>query len=228
MCQSPVLSSSPLDRETVAELPADNLSTSAATPSPTAQCHTPSARGSCFPKTPSCQPTSPQPCADDPLNLVADGMALLYSERNRGGRPRVVDEQLKGKMVILLATGLSLRQTAAFLGISHPTVSAAIAADPGLAADIADARVRAELHPLAQLIREGGRSWKTAVWLLDYLEKRNEREQTEEEQARKQAKSARAAADAHSPPAARPMPESERSRIAAIRAQRPPRKRRAK
>ncbi|HUE72641.1 MAG TPA: hypothetical protein VMP01_17275 [Pirellulaceae bacterium] len=156
-------------------------------------------------------------------------MALLYSQRNRGGRPTVVDDQLKGKMVILLATGLSMRQTAAFLGITHPTVSAAIAADPELAADIADARVRAELHPLAQLIREGGRSWKTAVWLLDFLEKRNDREQKEEEQARKLEQAAGASAGGDSScRALGPLSESEQSRIAAIRAQRPPRKRRAK
>ncbi len=161
--------------------------------------------------------------------MVADGLALLGSPQNRGGRPTVVDDVLKGKMVILLATGLSLRQTAAFLGITHPTVSAAIAADPELASDIADARVRAELHPLAQLIRESGRSWKAAAWLLDFLKKRLEREQKEEAQARKQERAARASPRGDSSrPTFGPLTESERSRIAAIRAQRRPRKRRAK
>lgn len=205
------------------------VATAADSGPPAGQCLSPSPRGSCFPKPPLHGSSDPSPGDEESPDLIADGMALLARERNRGGRPTVVDDQLKGKMVILLATGLSLRQTAAFLGITHPTVSAAIAGDKELAADIASARVRAELHPLAHVIREGGRSWKTAAWLLEYLERRNERERKEEQRSRRQAKSGGAAPGAGSSrPAFPPLSESERSRNAAIRAQRPPRKRRAK
>lgn len=210
-----------------AGMEAAEIAAPAVPPPPTAQCDAPSPRGSCFPKPPPCVPNNRS--STDDLNLIADGVALLRAERNCGGRPTVVDEHIKGKMVILLATGLSLRQTAAFLGITHPTVSAAIAADPELAADIADARVRAELHPLAHLIREGGRSWKTAVWLLEYLQKQNESARKEEEQIEKMAQKRAAPRHKHPPnPPPPPMPASELARIAAIRAQRPGRKRRPK
>lgn len=201
----------------------------AAPHSPSAACVAPSSRGSCFPKPPACEPASAPVNGEDELEEVADGLALLASQRNRGGRPSVVDDQLKGKIVILLATGLSLRQTAAFLGITHPTVSSAIAADPALAADIADARVRAELHPLAHLIREGGRSWKTAAWLLAYLQKRNERErQAEADQETKSSSPEPGNVRQASRPPPAPMSESSLARIAAIRAGRPRRKRRGR
>lgn len=225
MSQSPCVP--PLDRE--AELHAAGLSAPSTPSSPAAQGTTPPIRGGYFPETPPGKPVPEPPGEDDPLPLVADGLALLRARPNQGGRPSVVDDQLKGKMVILLATGLSLRQTAAFLGITHPTVSAAIAADPELASDIASARVRAEVHPLAQILREGGRSWKAAVWLLEYLEKRNERERRAEKQSLppQKAQAAEGGGDS-SRPAIPPLSEREQSRIAAIRAQRPPRKRRGK
>ena len=160
---------------------------------------------------------------------MADGLALLASKPKRGGRPTVVDEQLKGKIVILLATGLSLRQTAAFLGITHPTVSAAIAGDPELAADLADARVRAEVHPLNHLIREGGRSWHAAAWLLTYLQKQNERErQSEADQKMKNRPPEPDHARQASRPPPAPMSSASLARIAAIRSQRPRRKRRGR
>lgn len=179
-------------------------------------------RGGYLPKTPRCVSSGQSASDDEQLDVVAEGLALLSAENtNRGGRPTVIDEHMKGKIVILLATGLSLRQTAAFLGITHPTISAAIAADPELAAEIADARVRAELHPMAHLIREGGRSWKTAAWLLEYLERRNGREEKEEALLHKPVQGAKSEAAAER---SGPYSELELARIAAIRAKRPQRK----
>lgn len=186
----------------------------------------PSQRGGCLPKPHRCASSGQASSGDEQLGLVAEGLALLTAEnKNRGGRPTVIDEHMKGKIVILLATGLSLRQTAAFLGITHPTISTTIAADAELAADIADARVRAELHPMAHLIREGGRSWKTAVWLLEYLERRNGREEREESRLHQPVQGTKSEAAAErSGPVSAPMSEMELARIAAIRDRRPQRK----
>lgn len=206
--------------------PATGCPQAAASHSPSAACVAPSRRGSCFPKPPVGQPETAGVDAEQRIQEVADGLALLASQPKRGGRPTVVDEQLKGKIVILLATGLSLRQTAAFLGITHPTVSAAIAGDQALAADLADARVRAEVHPLNRLIREGGRSWHAAAWLLTYLQKQNERErQSEADQKMKNRPPEPDHARQASRPPPAPMSSASQARIAAIRSQRPRRKR---
>lgn len=110
---------------------------------------------------------------------VREGLALIDEARpprNLGGRPRVIDDVAKIKIATLMATGASLRQVAGFLGVSHSTVSAAIAADPALKQEIDAARQRALLHPLACIVRESGRNWKAAAWLMDYLNKQANRE----------------------------------------------------
>jgi hypothetical protein len=108
-------------------------------------------------------------------------------ETNPGGRPRVVDELAKGKIVALVAAGFSLRQVAGFLGISHSTVSAAIAADQELQQEIQCARQRSLLHPLACIVRESGRNWKAAVWLVKHIEELARLEQPLEERTREAA-----------------------------------------
>jgi hypothetical protein len=118
------------------------------------------------------QADSPGAEAGEERALIAEGFALLVSQarsRNRGGRPKVVDAEMKGRIATLMGTGLSLRQTAAFLGIAHTTISRALADDPELKQEVDFARTRATLHPLACILRESGRNWKAAVWLLDHL-----------------------------------------------------------
>lgn len=118
---------------------------------------------------------------------VREGLALIDDARpprNLGGRPRAIDDVAKIKIATLMATGASLRQVAGFLGVSHSTVSATIAADRALKEEIDAARQRAVLHPLACIVRESGRNWKAAVWLMDYLNKQAARERPPEEQIR--------------------------------------------
>jgi hypothetical protein len=118
--------------------------------------------------------------------LIAEGVAMLLGEaraRRRGGRPTVIDAELKAKIATLMGTGLSLRQAAAFLGISHPTISKAIQGDPELKEEVELARTRATLHPLACILRESGKNWKAAVWLLEHLHKVAYHEKTPLEKA---------------------------------------------
>ena len=90
--------------------------------------------------------------------------------RPRRGRPAVFDDHSKGKLVALLSLGMSLRQAAAVLGVSHGTIRNTLKADPALAEEITAARFQAQLQPLASVIRESRRSWKAATWLLKYLD----------------------------------------------------------
>lgn len=117
--------------------------------------------------------------------LIAEGFALLVSEVRKGnrGRPTVVDEPMKARIATLMGYGLSLRQAAACLGIDHTTISRAVAADPALKREIDAARTRATLHPLACILRESGKNWKAAVWLLNHLKSVSYQEKTMQERA---------------------------------------------
>jgi hypothetical protein len=88
----------------------------------------------------------------------------------RRGRPAALDEQGKGRLIALLSVGMSMRQAAAVLGVSHTTVQKTLKAEPALAEEITAARFQAQLQPLACIIRESRRSWKAATWLLKYLD----------------------------------------------------------
>jgi hypothetical protein len=122
---------------------------------------------------------------DEERALIAEGIALLVSgaRSKRGGRPSVIDEPMKARIATLMGAGLSLRQAAAFLGIAHSTISRAVTADEQLKHDVEVARTRATLHPLACILRESGRNWKAAVWLLEHLKSVAHRERTPLERA---------------------------------------------
>ena len=97
-----------------------------------------------------------------------------------------LDERGKGRLLGLLAVGLSLRQAAAILGVSHTTLRRTLAASAELSDEINAARSRAALEPLACVIRESKRSWRTATWLLKYLDgKLKDRDYTPDETDRK-------------------------------------------
>src|SRR5207237_1601013 len=119
----------------------------------------------------------------DPLE---DLLARALS-RPRRGRPAAFDEHNKGKLVALLSLGMSLRQAAAVLGVSHGTIRNTLKADPALAEEITASRFQAQLQPLACVIREARRSWKAATWLLKYLDaKIASHEETPEERRARQ------------------------------------------
>ena len=121
----------------------------------------------------------------DPLTELL-GRAIAAA-RVRRGRPAAFDERAKGQLAALLAVGMSLRQAASVLGVSHTTVQRTLAADPALAEEITAARFQAQLQPLACVIREARRSWKAATWLLKYLDgKVASHEETPDERRQRQ------------------------------------------
>jgi hypothetical protein len=91
----------------------------------------------------------------------------------------VVDDVRKQAMLTLLGVGFSLRMTAAYVGVSHQTVANVLAGDPALAEDVRQARERAKFFPLNCILRECGRSWKAATWLLDYIERQQDAERSD-------------------------------------------------
>ncbi|HUE73407.1 MAG TPA: hypothetical protein VMP01_21190 [Pirellulaceae bacterium] len=92
-------------------------------------------------------------------------------ERARGGRPPVVDEQMKYNMLELLSVGLSLRMTAAHVGVSHQTVANLLAGDARFAEEVRQTRERAKVYPLNCVLRECGRSWRAAAWLMEFMQR---------------------------------------------------------
>jgi len=108
--------------------------------------------------------------ADEPEEHPMQVLIKRALAQSKRGRPAVFDERTRGKLVALLALGLSVRQSATVLGVSHPTILRALAADPELREEITAARYQAQLQPLGCVIREAQRSWRAATWLLKYMD----------------------------------------------------------
>ena len=87
-------------------------------------------------------------------------------------RTRVFNDFARGKLVTLLAIGLSLRQAASALGVSHTAVRGELKRNPELLEQVNAARFQAQIEPLLVIIRESRRSWRAATWLVKYLQAR--------------------------------------------------------
>ena len=85
------------------------------------------------------------------------------------GRKHVFDEFLRGRLVSLLAMGLSIRQAAAAIGLSHVAVWKEMKRNPELTDQVNAARFQAQIEPLLVILRESKRSWRAATWLIKYL-----------------------------------------------------------
>jgi hypothetical protein len=126
------------------------------------------------------------PPADENADPLEELLARALTKTRRG-RPAAFDEHNKGKLVALLSLGMSLRQAASVLGVSHGTIRNTLKADPALAEEITAARFQAQLQPLACVIREARRSWKAATWLLKYLDSKiASHEETPDERRQRQ------------------------------------------
>jgi hypothetical protein len=85
------------------------------------------------------------------------------------GRPRAFDDFLRGRLVSLLGIGLSVRQAAGALGLSHTCVQQELKRQPDLLEEVNAARFQAQVEPLLVIIRESRRSWRAATWLVKHL-----------------------------------------------------------
>jgi len=99
---------------------------------------------------------------------------------SQGGRPRVLDPVLKGKVCSFVQMGLSYRQAAAEIGVAQSTISREIQRDPVFADQIDLAKRRGENQPYLQIIRAAQHSWRAASWLIRHKEYRKaKREESE-------------------------------------------------
>jgi hypothetical protein len=98
---------------------------------------------------------------------------LIPARPVRRGPPILLDERAKGRVLGLLAYGLSLRQAAAQLGLHHTTILAALKRDEEFAEQVAQARLDAIAQPLITVVQASRRSWRAAAWLAKFLDNRN-------------------------------------------------------
>lgn len=91
---------------------------------------------------------------------------------NASYAPGAIDDFVRGRLVTLLGLGLSIRQAAAAVGVSHTAVRQEIKRNPQLTTQVDLAREQARLEPLLVIIRESKRSWRAASWLMKYLDGR--------------------------------------------------------
>ena len=129
----------------------------------------------------------PQQAGDEICRILATlGGNLVQAAP---GRKHVFDAFMQGRLVSLLALGLSIRQAAACLGVSHVAVLKELKRNAELHEQIAAARFQAQVEPLLVILRESRRSWRAATWLVSYLSKQlAQREETlEEAKARREA-----------------------------------------
>jgi hypothetical protein len=120
-------------------------------------------------------PATPTDAANVPIRPV------------RRGRPIVLDDLAKGKLLGLMSYGLSFRQAAAQLGVHHQTLLNAMKRDEEFAAQVSEARLSAISQPLLTVIQASRTSWRAAAWLAKFLDDRRARnyETTPEERALK-------------------------------------------
>ena len=116
----------------------------------------------------------------DATSRPADG---TYLRPLRRGRPPTLDDVAKGRVLGLMAFGLSLRQAAAQLGIHHTTLLCAMKRDEPFAQQVAEARLDAMSQPLLTVVQASRTNWRAAAWLAKFLSDRQARsyESTPEE-----------------------------------------------
>jgi hypothetical protein len=95
---------------------------------------------------------------------------VVPRQRVRRGRPRTLDEELRCRVVSLMSVGLSLRQTAAKVGVHHTAIMAAMRRDREFAEQVSEARSESVAQPLAVVIKAARRDWRAAAWLAKHLQ----------------------------------------------------------
>ena len=89
--------------------------------------------------------------------------------QDQGGRPPILDETKRRKILALLANGSSRRVAARVAGCSHTTIARTARRDPDFAAELDAAEHNAEIEALRQ-IRKAAKTDRyscAAAWLLE-------------------------------------------------------------
>jgi hypothetical protein len=86
-----------------------------------------------------------------------------------GGRPPVLDEEKRRKIIAMLANGSSRRVAANYVGCAPSTITRAILRDGEFAAAVAQAEQNTEIDALRHIrnAARNNRYWRAAAWLLE-------------------------------------------------------------
>jgi hypothetical protein len=88
---------------------------------------------------------------------------------NDGGRPPVLDDNKRRKIIAIIANGSSRRVAARIVGCAHSTITRTAVRDPEFAVELDAAEHSAEVEALRNL-RHAARTdryWRAAAWLLE-------------------------------------------------------------
>jgi hypothetical protein len=96
---------------------------------------------------------------------------LGTSAKRKGGRPRLLTDEVRRQVVLLLSVGLSRRRAAERVGVSHTTISQAAKNDPDFAAELERAEDLAGAERNLHIAALSRRSWKAAAWLVVHHQK---------------------------------------------------------
>ena len=132
------------------------------------------------------------PSVTSGVPALADSLVTPYEIRQvRRGRPPVLDDLAKGRLLGLMSHGLSFRQAAAQLGVHHQTLLNALKRDESFAQQVAEARLDAISQPLLVVVEAARKNWRAAAWLAKFLNDRRvssyERTPEEDELERRRA-----------------------------------------
>jgi hypothetical protein len=90
----------------------------------------------------------------------------------RRGRPPLIDDIAKGRLLGLISLGLSFRQAAAQLGVHHAAILKLLQRDEEFAQQVAEARLDAISQPLLSVVKASRTNWRAAAWLANFLDRR--------------------------------------------------------
>lgn len=90
-------------------------------------------------------------------------------KQDGGGRPPILDENKRRKIIALLANGSSRRVAGRIAGCSHTTIERTAQRDPEFAAELEAAEHNVEIEALQQIRKAAkkDRYWRAAAWLLE-------------------------------------------------------------
>jgi hypothetical protein len=90
----------------------------------------------------------------------------------RRGRPRILDDKLKGVIAGMLVLGISRRTAAKYVGCHHQTISNEAKRDPLFARDMQQAEIQSRTIPLTKIYAAAESNWRAAAWLVQREERR--------------------------------------------------------
>jgi hypothetical protein len=105
--------------------------------------------------------------SDEPLDLQQ-----IPARAVRRGRPPMLDERAKGRLLGLMSHGLSFRQAAAQLGVHHVTLLNLMKRDEEFSQQVSEARLDAISQPLLTVVQASRKNWRAAAWLAKFLNDR--------------------------------------------------------